>query len=207
VKQDETKSGAILAENIFVQGDLDEGGNMFFKKFNNFTAGLEELCKVSSSAVQALEGEAARNAVNNNPLSSRNGGWGEEILVAMKLAANVVADRPTGNGVGWGHATINLSPEGISYQTRGGLGFGWSLDSSDYRDETLLPIQEGNRWKFFVQHPAGQAPENSSLRESALRQGWRGDEDELPSPEPPGGLLAEKLKVAMAATQGENRTA
>ena len=146
---------------------------MFTKQFLRFINGLRELCEVSFDAKDALMqlcfGESRDPREAENP----------ERQAVENLAANVAFARPTDNGVDWGRCSITISASSVFYQTGGGLWFGWEVDSRDYQSSREFG-EGGNRWTFFVAHPLGQAPQESSLRQSATAHGWKEEGEETP---------------------------
>ena len=126
----------------------------FAKKFNSFKEGIKELAKVSFSAEQALCWQTGK-------LPST-----EEEAV-KNLAVNVAFDRTTGNGVGWDACKIKISAYGTEYTTGGGLTFGWEVVLGASQMDTF-----DGEYVFFVEHPNGKAPEDSTLRKSATEHGW-----------------------------------
>lgn len=128
----------------------------FEHEFRGFISGIDQLKALSMSAAQAIG-----SAVTESDVVSR-------------LATNVALDRPFGNGEGWGQCSIEVSATGVTYTTRGGLSFGWSVYSGDYQqNRELYPGERSNLWTFFVQHPLGEKiPNNSSLRKTAYQKGW-----------------------------------
>ena len=131
----------------------------FAKKFSNFEEGIKELSKVSFSAEQALTWQTGR-------LPST-----EEETV-KNLALNVAFDRPTANGVDWDCCKIKVSAFGTEYKTGGGLTFGWEVVLGASQMDTFK-----GEYIFFVQHPNGKAPEDSTLRQSATEHGWEEKSD------------------------------
>ena len=131
----------------------------FAKKFNTFDEGIKELAQVSFSAEQALTWQTGR-------LPST-----EEEAV-KNLAVNVALDRPTANGVDWDACAIKISAFGTEYKTGGGLTFGWEVVLGASQMDTF-----GGEYIFFVEHPNGKAPEDSTLRQSATEHGWEEKSD------------------------------
>ena len=131
---------------------------VFMKEFNSFKDGVTELSKLSFSADQSLKWQTGKIPVT------------EEGAV-KSLALNVALDRPTGNGVDWSQCKIDITAYGVSYQTSGGLTFGW---------ETVLGAtafdEFGGKFIFFIAHPNADdtqaAPDDSTLRKSASSFGW-----------------------------------
>lgn len=136
----------------------------FMKVFPSFEKGIRELADLSYSACQALEWETGKL-----PLTEKD--------AAKSLMMNVLNDRPTGNGYGWGECAIEISAYGVSYWTRSGLNFGW---------ETVLGASQSDcfegEYVFFIAHPdadeSSAAPEDSTLREACEEFGWQ-EKDEL----------------------------
>lgn len=139
---------------------------MFTKEFPRFIDGLRELCEVSYSAEQALT--HVTFAESRDPREADD----PERQAVENLAINVAFDRQTGNGVDWGRCSISITAKEVRYTTRSGLAFRWSVDPCDYGSHREWTSEGGNLWTFFVIHPAGNAPEASTLRASALAHGW-----------------------------------
>ncbi len=142
----------------------------FKHRFNTFRSGMEGLWAVSFSAKQATthcwKAECPEDF--------------EEKVIAT-LATNVALSRPTGNGVGWNQCSIQIDAYGISYMTCSGLSFGWEVDSRDYQPDRENETRESsktNSWVFWVEHPKGIAPPESTLRLSAKEQGWKEDTEQ-----------------------------
>lgn len=142
---------------------------MFEKRFKTFEDGIKDLMGVSHSAAAAI----MHNAHEVNTM--------DEADVVALLAINVISDRPTGNGVDWGRCLIDMSANGVKYTTSGGLVFGWEHYPKYTYGRNPEPMEV--RYRFFVQHPSGDAaPVNSTLRAAALAAGW--DETREPAEAP-----------------------
>lgn len=128
----------------------------FVKIFERFEDGIKELAELSFSAKDAL--------TMNGPFPK------DEKQAVQNLALNVALDRPTGNGANWTECKIDITAEGIHYQTTGGLKFGWC---TVFEDDGMF----AGAYNFYVIHRDGTdtsaAPENSTLRKSAERHGWK----------------------------------
>lgn len=131
---------------------------MFEKRFKTFEDGIKELMAVSHSAAAAIMHNAHEVPTDEGD-------------AAALLTINVIGDRPTGNGVGWGRCLIDVSANGVKYTTSGGLVFGWEHYPMYTYGRNPEPMEV--RYRFFVQHPSGDAaPVNSTLRAAALAAGW-----------------------------------
>jgi len=152
---------------------MDENVKGTFKKvFDSFADGMKSLCKVSQSVRHSLNAQYTQlgDKIENNQINIQ----GLEEEVTAVLAKNVIGDRPTGNGVGWNRCGIDISAYGVTYVTTGGLTFGWRVDDDDYQYYREQQDEPGNTWTFFIIHPDGEnITENSTLRASALAEGWK----------------------------------
>lgn len=84
-----------------------------------------------------------------------------ESRITKALAENVLLNRPTGNGVGWGECKIDISPTGVDYITSGGLQFGWvvipeCVNWPEYAEYTLVVYcfanEGGTLEKSLIEH-------------------------------------------------------
>lgn len=136
---------------------------MFEKRFKTFEEGIKDLMGVSHSAASAIMHNARVYEGETDAM--------DEADTAALLTINVISDRPTGNGIGWGSCKINVSADGVRYTTTGGLVFGWEHYPKYTYSMNPEPMEV--RYRFFVQHPSGDAaPVNSTLRAAALAAGW-----------------------------------
>lgn len=132
------------------------------KEFNSFKEGLHGLMQVSYSAEQALKMQGP------DPLKAEN----PEMQAVANLAQNAADDRPTGNGVDWGRASIDIDAWGVDYKTTGGLRFGWKVYQHDFQRIREIDGEGGNEWTFFIQHPSGKFADDSTLLQSGKEAGW-----------------------------------
>lgn len=86
-----------------------------------------------------------------------------ESQVVGSLAANAARDRPTGNGVGWGEAWINVQADSIAYSTRNGLRFGWDVHEGASNPSSVTA---------WVKHPSGTFARDSSLGQALEEEGF-----------------------------------
>ncbi len=150
------------------------------KSFSSFHKGVRALSRVSESALQSMccsiDCKSHRENIPcedveddgcpflNGEAVDRYGVSLLEQAVTASLLNNVyyaVTNPPD----------IRVTPAGIGYVTSGGLKFGWTrerISSCDYR------------YAFYVGHPDGEFPEESTLRESALEEGWEDCSDMVP---------------------------
>ena len=127
-----------------------------YQIFERFSDGIHALKKASYSISQAIHSDSVLE---------------HEIITS--LASNL-PHRPTGNGVDWS-GNFSVSAHHCAYCTTSGLRFGWTVDSDDYQSSREQEGWEGsssNTWMFFVIHPDGTFPENSSLADSLVAEGF-----------------------------------
>lgn len=144
---------------------LDGNTKVFAKEFKNFEEGIKDLAELSYSAEQAL------TALRKSELPL------EEDQATANLSANVIFDRPTGDGDNWNEACIDVSSFGVTYRTTGGLIFGWSVVFERFGDDFNYSYSFHDGYVFFIRHPKAPkevaAPRKSSLRESAEKLEWK----------------------------------
>lgn len=123
---------------------------MFTKRFQDLNSGFKEMKRVSFSVTDAVADSS-------------------DVESAIRVLACNTLFPTSGNGVGWELPLLEATPRGVQYTTTGGLSFGW-------RAAFWGPIGSANTefagWDFFVKHPNGVAPKDSTLRASALEHGW-----------------------------------
>ncbi len=135
----------LLSQNLF--GDWDQLASLWGE-------GLQELCTLSFSV---------RNCFDVY-------GGASNLSEAISILGKHSQFSPAPNGTGWELPTLTSSPiNGVSYTTTGGLSFGWRpVFSGPTSTESCR--QAG--WAFWIQHPKGVAPAESTLRTSAEAAGW-----------------------------------
>lgn len=125
------------------------------QNFSTFSDGIVALKKASYSIRQSI------GDLNNI----------ERDVVAV-LANNAADDRPTGNGVDWGRCRIEITPYGVTYQTVGGLKFGWRVSALDFQHNRERAGSSGNSWEFFVIPKFGAFRDGSTLLQSLTDNGF-----------------------------------
>lgn len=88
-----------------------------------------------------------------NPLNCKSNDRARRQTI-LNLAENVSYNNPTTN------CKLEMNGYSLYYRTNGGLEFGWWINL-DY-----------DEWRFWIQHPNGNFPKNSTLLKSGLEKGW-----------------------------------
>ena len=124
---------------------------MFTKWFDNLEKGFKELKRISYSVADAT-------------------GDAETVADALATLATNTLHMRTGNGVGWDLPSLEATAYAVTYVTTSGLTFGWR---ATFRGIVGSGNADHTGWNFWIKHPAGVAPANSTLAKSALEAGWQ----------------------------------
>ncbi|PWA05487.1 hypothetical protein DCC39_18040 [Pueribacillus theae] len=143
---------------------------MFKKDFTVFEEGIKELADASFSVHDALIFNSVVSKVDENDEFKRSFPVlpTDEKDVVASLATNAILDRPTGNGVNWARVKFEVDAYGVSYTTTGGLTFGWEYHVDPFMNDRHDPF-----YSFFIEHPAGVAPADRTLRKTFEKLGWK----------------------------------
>lgn len=132
------------------------------KRFMEFDQGIKELMSVSSSAKQSIYHYMECEDCPESGFSDKYGISLFKKAVLSALAQNVLfadAQAP---------CKLSVCRGEVSYITAAGLEFGWEQNQEYTNEGTWETV-----YTFFVSHPTGKFPADSTLAQSCANAGWK----------------------------------